>query len=92
MKRRRITYELRCPNPECPQKYHYWISVFRKPDWERCPICGYFGEIEEFILVVQCKICGEKFSGKPSDNHKGTGHNSWALLMPKEVKNESFDL
>lgn len=54
----RIRYELFCPNPECSHQqqlgrpYHYYLEVFDEPEWERCPICGHFAPIKDFMKGV----------------------------------------
>jgi len=59
MERRRIKYELKCPNRKDDWKceYHYWLEVFERPEWETCNLCGYFGRFEEFLIkeVKDCK-------------------------------------
>lgn len=46
MEKRRTRYELKCS--QC--YYHYWVETFEKPEWERCPICGHFGRLDEFLV------------------------------------------
>ena len=83
-RKRRIRYEFQCP--EC--NYHYWLEAFERPNWVKCPICGHNDETVEFLIVVECEICHQRFSGRLSNKHKKqTGDNSWTLLFPKEVKN-----
>jgi len=55
MEKERRRWKVICPNKNCPHRqigrpYTYFLETWVKPEYETCPLCGYFGETKDFQI------------------------------------------